>query len=417
MSTLKHLDVYWANAMFSAADRDFNSICSSRLREAGYEVFLPQDASINDCWDRPSPTPKEIFRVDTAAILRSRLLVACIDHECIDCGVACEVGIAFGSGIPIVGLHTDIRQHRTSNRIYRNPYIIGVIEGSGEVVSSVEDLIATLPKYLKGKCPTACVEHFNFFAPRYGEFIERLESWYEPAWTPEDAIARAFDVLAPRKVLEIGCGPGRLARHLCGRHPDINYVGYDKSPEMVGYASSSSVCHSIAYTNSWSVIEESARKMPFDLAVAAFSIHDSVEPASLISDVANLVAPGGKILILDLMTSDLPELTSLLRKTLARPLGLDDTRLNASLLGRIEDCANVRAVGSELIFPRICFPSADDLMDFLETFGIMKGMDLPLGLDELEETENRECIRDALSEILFPFRDQRAFIQCTLQTK
>jgi nucleoside 2-deoxyribosyltransferase len=40
--------IYWANALFTEADRRFNAYYVKRLREAGYDVFLPQEAAVNE---------------------------------------------------------------------------------------------------------------------------------------------------------------------------------------------------------------------------------------------------------------------------------------------------------------------------------------------------------------------------------
>ena len=59
-----------------------------------------------------------------------------------------EVGVAYGSDIPIIGLYTDIRSRRKgAGRMYKNQYVLGAIEVRGEIVHSVEMLLEVLPKY------------------------------------------------------------------------------------------------------------------------------------------------------------------------------------------------------------------------------------------------------------------------------
>jgi nucleoside 2-deoxyribosyltransferase len=75
-------------------------------------------------------------------------IVACLDQFPIDSGVACEIGVAFGSNIPVIGLYTDIRSRRKgAGRMYKNQYVLGAIEANGEVVYSIEQLLKILPKY------------------------------------------------------------------------------------------------------------------------------------------------------------------------------------------------------------------------------------------------------------------------------
>jgi nucleoside 2-deoxyribosyltransferase len=127
--------IYWANALFTEADRKFNAYYVERLREVGYDVFLPQEAAVNE---EILPIAEDVFRVDTTAVINSCLLVACLDQETIDSGVACEIGLAYAFGIPIIGLYTDIRQYRQGpGKMYKNLYVIGAIESIGEIVRSV----------------------------------------------------------------------------------------------------------------------------------------------------------------------------------------------------------------------------------------------------------------------------------------
>ncbi len=137
----KLYDVYWANSLFSEADREYNETSVSKIREKGFKVFLSQEQPINQI---ENPTEQEIFEIDTEAILKSKVLVACIDQETIDCGVACEIGIAIVKKIPIIGLYTDIRKDRNQSKMYKNPYVIGAILSSGIIVSTIEDIINAL---------------------------------------------------------------------------------------------------------------------------------------------------------------------------------------------------------------------------------------------------------------------------------
>jgi len=142
---MKKAKIYWANALFSDADRKFNEVSVKRVREEGHTIFLPQEAFAGDA----DPTNEEIFRIDTQELQSSDIVVACLDQFPIDSGVACEIGVAYASGIPVIGLYTDIRKDREGEgRLYKNQYVLGAIEINGKIVNSVEELIMTIPKYL-----------------------------------------------------------------------------------------------------------------------------------------------------------------------------------------------------------------------------------------------------------------------------
>ena len=137
--------IYWANALFSEADRKFNEDSVARVRAIGYIVFLPQEAFIKNA----DPTNKEIFKVDTEELQSCDVIVACLDQFPIDAGVACEIGVAYASGIPVIGLYTDIRRKRAgAGRMYKNQYVLGAIEARGEIASSINELLDILPKYI-----------------------------------------------------------------------------------------------------------------------------------------------------------------------------------------------------------------------------------------------------------------------------
>ena len=321
--------IYWANALFTEADRDFNAKCARLLRSAGYAVFLPQEAGVNMLSQQSSPLAKDIFRVDTAEILDSDLLIACMDQETIDCGVACEIGIAFCYGIPIIGLCTDMRQHRQGpTKMYKNPYVVGAIEAVGEVVTNIDDLLRVVPRYLSHDEAARPVltsaglvlQHFTSIAPRYSDFITRLESWYTPPWSGKKVVDQWLRSLAPRHVVEFGCGTGELGIHICHRDPNVFYVGYDRSPAMIQLASQRLTGSHCMFTTSWAEVEDQARETPFDAALAFFALHDLDDYPSTFSLLAQCVRRGGCILIVDLSTLDLPRLTGLLRRGLARPL-------------------------------------------------------------------------------------------------
>jgi nucleoside 2-deoxyribosyltransferase/2-polyprenyl-3-methyl-5-hydroxy-6-metoxy-1,4-benzoquinol methylase len=418
--------IYWANAMFSMADRLFNAQGAEVLRKAGYRVFLPQEATVNKLVDAPFSTAADIFRIDTCAILDSQLLVACIDQETIDCGVACEVGVAFAHGIPVIGLYTDIRQYRSGpGRMYKNLYVMGAIESIGEIVSGFDALPRTAAKYLRNSESTAfsrppeetVSQHFASVASRYSQFIERLESWYEPQWSMKHVLERWIRTISPKRVIEFGCGTGDLGTYICRRNSGIFYLGYDKSWEMIQIANTRQSNSGCFFTASWTEVEKRSRNETFDMAIVPFILHDYPEPRQIITLLAQSLRPEGVILIADLSTWDLPSLTALLKRRLARPLLVPDSRIDPGKIAELVKAANAIVIDCEIAMPLVSFPSADDLNEYLEVFGIYEGMDIPLGLKNGKTSMYRRLIKQALEHQAYPFTDQRAFITCALKMR
>lgn len=426
MTTGSSPRIYWANAMFPEADREFNAKCADVLRGAGCNVFLPQEAAVNKALEEFSPSAKDIFRVDTCAILESELLVACIDQETIDCGVACEIGLAFAYGIPVIGLYTDIRQYRKGRgQMYKNLYVVGAIEAIGEIVPSVKELLQVIPKYLPRLEPYGQIseetvaQHFSSVAPRYSEFVTRLESWYDPPWNVGYVLDRWLQVVSPNRVIEFGCGSGDSTAYISRQCVGLFYVGYDNCEEMIQLARSRHRDSSRIFTTSWSEVERQARQEAFDIALVLFALHDHPAPQNqkTISLLIQCLRPGGILLIVDLSTLDLPRLTDLLRKRLARPLFTPDNRIEPAKLSTFAKLSDSTIVDCNIAMPLMRFPSADDLSEYLEFFGIYKGMDLPLGLTSDKASIYRQLMAEMLGSQSYPFTDQRAFIICVLKKR
>jgi len=142
--------IYWANSIFSEADRKFNLLCVERLRAEGFSILNPQEKTFNVGDSSRAVDASQIFKEDTSDIEKCDVLIACIDQETIDCGVSCEVGIAWALNKKIVGLYTDFRQHRIGEgKMYKNPYVLGCILDHGIIHDTLDKVIEELKKTTK----------------------------------------------------------------------------------------------------------------------------------------------------------------------------------------------------------------------------------------------------------------------------
>ena len=110
--------LYFASPLFTEMERTFNAqvVANLRAQVPDLTVFLPQEQeAIND--KNAYADSQMIARYDTEAVLKSDVLVAVLDGQLIDPGVASEIGIAYQAGIPIVGLYTDVRQQGGSHTL------------------------------------------------------------------------------------------------------------------------------------------------------------------------------------------------------------------------------------------------------------------------------------------------------------
>lgn len=153
--------IYFANGLFSEADRDYNAKVVGKIRERfsdeDLEVFLPQESmDIND--KQGYADSIMIAKSDNKHLKSSDIMIAVLDGISIDAGVASEIGIAHEKGLPIIGLYTDTRQEGGNNTkklnalmdiaesqfSYVNLYTIGLVKMNGRVVSTVESVITEL---------------------------------------------------------------------------------------------------------------------------------------------------------------------------------------------------------------------------------------------------------------------------------
>jgi len=135
--------IYFAGPLFSAAERDWNATLAATLREAGHEVFLPQE-------QEPGRDAVGIFATDVGGIDWAEGVVAIMDGADPDAGTCWEVGYAYRKK-PIVLVRTDMRRTGSDGSSY-NPMLTesatirvdAVAAPIDRVAREVLDALATL---------------------------------------------------------------------------------------------------------------------------------------------------------------------------------------------------------------------------------------------------------------------------------
>jgi nucleoside 2-deoxyribosyltransferase len=138
--------VYFAAPLFSQAEREFNERLCEMLEAAGHSVFLPQrdgfesrdDLRAQTGIDSDDDVRREIFRIDSAAVRDAGVVVAVLDGQVPDEGVAVEIGIAHETDRPILGIKTD-RRNPELNAMVFGP-LERLVDSPEKLVESVNDL-------------------------------------------------------------------------------------------------------------------------------------------------------------------------------------------------------------------------------------------------------------------------------------
>src|SRR5262249_60382066 len=108
---------------------------------------------------------------------------------------------------------------------------------------------------------------------------------------------------ARARVLEVGCGPGRLAIRLARQH-GLDVTGLDLDPAMIQRARANAA-HPGNGDQRWPsflVGDVAALAFPdrsFDLVVSTLSMHHWADPAAGLAEIGRVLRPGGRALIWD----------------------------------------------------------------------------------------------------------------------
>lgn len=102
--------VYLAGPLFTQAERQWNLGIANGLAQHGFEMLVPQVLAERHVSERGGFDPAALFGLAADSVARADVVVAILDGADPDSGTAFECGIAWGRGIPVIGLRTDFRQ-------------------------------------------------------------------------------------------------------------------------------------------------------------------------------------------------------------------------------------------------------------------------------------------------------------------
>ena len=141
---------------------------------------------------------------------------------------------------------------------------------------------------LKGGRPEKFGSINAFFYRRWGE--RSLEPLYR-------RVAAEIPVVSG-KLLDVGCGPGRLDRLIVESRPQVSVVGLDGSEAMIRQARHGRAAPNLEFRES--AIESSGFRDMFDFAFTLLSFHHWEEPVSGLNAVWTALKPGATFWIYEL---------------------------------------------------------------------------------------------------------------------
>ena len=120
------------------------------------------------------------------------------------------------------------------------------------------------------------------------------------------------------RVLDVGCGRGRIMNRLAELHPQSRFVGMDLSPDAIGFAREASKMglNNIEFMAvDLSNFDESAEPESFDFITTFDAIHDQAKPLNVLKGIHRALKADGVYLMQDISG------TSHVHKDIEHPIG------------------------------------------------------------------------------------------------
>lgn len=144
------------------------------------------------------------------------------------------------------------------------------------------------------------------------EGMERMSaSWFENLlvqhWLPAVPAARA-QMERGARVADVGCGAGRALIRLARAFPGSSFTGFDLFAPAVERARASAASAGVADRVRFEE-RDATQGLPgeWDLVLAFDSLHDFPDPARGLAAIRRALAPGGRLLALEMSCSERPE--------------------------------------------------------------------------------------------------------------
>jgi SAM-dependent methyltransferase len=176
--------------------------------------------------------------------------------------------------------------------------------------------------------------------------------------TGPNAPQMAFDAVAeisPRRVLEVGCGPGELAARI-QEELGAEVLAVDISPRMVELARGRGIDARVG-----DVSELPFAAGEFDCAVAAWMLYHVPDPDRALAELARMLRPGGRLVAVTNASDHLRELRALLGLPTDRAAFPFNDASGEELLRRRFARVEVRDAGGT-----IRFPNRDEVVAYVE---------------------------------------------------
>lgn len=127
-------------------------------------------------------------------------------------------------------------------------------------------------------------------------FFYRL--WAEPSIDPMHRRIAAEVPIDRGRLLDLGCGGGKLAHLIAATRPGVSVVGLDSSEPMIKTARRRWALPNLEFRVG--TLEASGAAAEFDLALTVLSFHHWEEPEATLAAAHRALVPGGRLWIYEM---------------------------------------------------------------------------------------------------------------------
>jgi SAM-dependent methyltransferase len=127
-------------------------------------------------------------------------------------------------------------------------------------------------------------------------FFYRL--WAEPSIEPMHRRIASEVPIEKGRLLDVGCGGGKVDRLIAAARPNVTVLGLDSSEPMLATARKRSSAPNVDFR--LGTIEEAGFSEEFDFALTVLSFHHWEEPAAGLAAVRRALVPGGTFWIYEM---------------------------------------------------------------------------------------------------------------------
>lgn len=156
-------NIYLGGPLFSEMEIAFNIGLETKIKEKfGESVSIYNPCNNGEINDKSNYADSiMIANGDNAYLEEADILVAVLDGQTMDVGLAAEIGYFFSMNKPIIALYSDTRQGNVTEEktaaldkiaesqwSYINLYVVGLIKQRGVIVGSSDEVLDALTEYL-----------------------------------------------------------------------------------------------------------------------------------------------------------------------------------------------------------------------------------------------------------------------------